>query len=312
MTTRSLPSVAAALAFALVGGLALSACGDGADAGATVDLDTIAERDAFDQYSYAVGFETARGIKDDSATFAFFDRDLFLKGYREGIAGDSAALSYMAGYEAGNRLQRDTTFNLNADVFLAAFLEGLERDSSRLSDEALQAIASAVQDSVGMRQLRAAARTDTSAARMLADMTANAQAAAAFLAEVEAREGVQKTDSGLLYEVETEGSGAGAGPDDLVMVEYVGTLADGTQFDRSPPGQAVPIPVGGVVPGFREALLDMKPGGTRTIYLSPQLGYGPQGRPPNIGPNQALVFELTFVEVADGSAMPGVPGQPAQ
>jgi peptidylprolyl isomerase len=67
--------------------------------------------------------------------------------------------------------------------------------------------------------------------------------------------------------------------------------------------------VGGVVPGFAEMLMAMKPGETRTVYLPPEMAYGLQGRPSpdggGIPPSSALVFDLTLVDVLAGQPQMG-------
>lgn len=54
-----------------------------------------------------------------------------------------------------------------------------------------------------------------------------------FRAEFAKQEGVKQTESGLLYQVITEGTGASPLATDTVEVHYKGTLTDGTQFDSS-------------------------------------------------------------------------------
>ncbi|MDA9556765.1 FKBP-type peptidyl-prolyl cis-trans isomerase, partial [Vibrio sp.] len=54
-----------------------------------------------------------------------------------------------------------------------------------------------------------------------------------FRAEFEKEEGVMKTDTGLLYQVMTEGKGSKPAATSTVQVHYKGTLIDGTQFDSS-------------------------------------------------------------------------------
>lgn len=104
------------------------------------------------------------------------------------------------------------------------------------------------------------------------------------------------------------GEGAMPQEDDAVFVEYVGKLDDGTEFDRSPPRPAdIPaeidhlIPQGsfmelsGVVPGFREALMQMQKGGTYEVFIPAKDAYGatpPAGSP--IPPNADLTFEVTL------------------
>ncbi|OZC02345.1 FKBP-type peptidyl-prolyl cis-trans isomerase [Rubricoccus marinus] len=290
MTFRILPFALAALLVVGVG------CGDNATTGGASG-DDLSEMNAFEQLAYALGFEAAQGVKADSASFKFFEFATFEEGFRDGLNADSSRLAYLFGYEMGNRLGRDTTANLDAEIFLRAFRAGLDSDSSGLSDEDLQRISTTVQDSISIRQLRQQALTDTSAQRMLRDMGTNAAAATRFLGEVAGRSGVTKTSSGLLYTVEETGSGASPSAADMVVVNYVGKLADGTIFDQSTDGTAT-FALAQVAPGFREGVMGMKVGGKRTLYLPPDLGYGQQGTPGGpIPPNAALVFEVELLDV---------------
>ena len=79
-------------------------------------------------------------------------------------------------------------------------------------------------------------------------------------------------------------------PTSTVTVDYVGTLADGTVFDR---GEGATFPLGQVVPGFRDGLVGMAPGETKTFDVAPEDGYGAAGAPPAIPPDATLTFEVT-------------------
>lgn len=76
-----------------------------------------------------------------------------------------------------------------------------------------------------------------------------------------------------------------------VVVDYVGTLADGTEFDR---GRGVAFPLQAVVPGFRDGIVGMRPGEEKTIVVPPEAGYGAAGVPGSIPPNATLTFEVTL------------------
>ena len=110
---------------------------------------------------------------------------------------------------------------------------------------------------------------------------------------------VQTTNSGLMYEVVTKGSGdtkPKAG--DTVSAHYTGMFMDGSKFDSSVDrGEPIRFPVGTgrVIKGWDEALLDMKKGEKRILIIPPQLAYGSQGRGP-IPPNSTLVFEVELLD----------------
>jgi peptidylprolyl isomerase len=97
-----------------------------------------------------------------------------------------------------------------------------------------------------------------------------------------------------------EGDGAEAKAGDLVTVQYVGVdFSEGEQFDASwDRGQPFPFQLGGgqVIPGWDEALLDMKKGEQRTLIIPPHLGYGDRGAGGVIPPNATLIFDVELVD----------------
>lgn len=112
---------------------------------------------------------------------------------------------------------------------------------------------------------------------------------------------VQTTKTGMKYVVLEEGTGAKPKKGDKVTAEYTGWLADGTQFDTSKDhGGTFELAVGEgqVIPGWDEALLDMKVGERRKLVIPPELAYGAQGTPGGpIPPNATLTFEVKLVKV---------------
>lgn len=128
--------------------------------------------------------------------------------------------------------------------------------------------------------------------------TDNQSKSDAFLAENKKKPGVKTLADGLQYKVIKEGHGAQPTDSDTVVVDYAGTLIDGTEFDSSyKRGQPATFPVGGVIPGWTEALKLMKAGSTWELYIPASLAYGDQGVPPVIGPNQALIFKVHLIDV---------------
>ena len=119
-----------------------------------------------------------------------------------------------------------------------------------------------------------------------------------FLAENKAKEGVKVTDSGLQYEVITEGTGPKPTADDTVSVHYVGTLMDGTEFDSSiARGEPASFPLKGVIPGWTEGLQLMNVGSKYRFVIPSNLAYGERGAGQAIGPGETLVFEVELLEI---------------
>ncbi|MGY8881637.1 MAG: FKBP-type peptidyl-prolyl cis-trans isomerase, partial [Dehalococcoidia bacterium] len=95
------------------------------------------------------------------------------------------------------------------------------------------------------------------------------------------------------------GDGGAVDPANTVDVNYTGWLvADGCVFDSSyTRGASVSFPVGGVIPGFRDAILGMNVGGQRRVYIPADQGYGAQGAGGAIPPNADLVFDIVLDSV---------------
>ena len=69
----------------------------------------------------------------------------------------------------------------------------------------------------------------------------------------------------------------------------------------APSSAGSPFPVqlgsGSVIPGWEKGLLGIKKGGRRKLTIPPELGYGAEGYPPDIPPNETLVFVIDAIEV---------------
>ncbi len=295
------------------GALSLAGCkGAGGGTSDTASLDSLATGPDEDLLAYNAGFETGGQLIGQDSSFSYAR---FKDGFEAGLRGDSVEIAYALGLRAGlglrDQQQKDSTTSISPSLFLTGLRSGVARDSSgvRITPEQVQRATARYNDSLIVRQLRAQAATDPQAQVQLGAIRANAAAGTRYLAEVARRPGVQRTSSGILYKVSTPGAGASPTDADQVEIRYVGTLPDGTEFDRSQGTAPTTLPVAAVVPGFAEALKMMKPGETATFWIPASLAYGLQGAPgPNgqggVPPNSALQFELTLVRVMQAAAGP--------
>ena len=105
-----------------------------------------------------------------------------------------------------------------------------------------------------------------------------------------------KTASGLYYLDHQIGAGEVAERNDTVCVGYVGSLADGSVFDRSGMGQPYTFVLGAgeVITGWDEGIQGMRVGGSRLLVVPPGLAYGNLSPGAGIPPNATLVFEVTL------------------
>ncbi|MBN2738443.1 MAG: peptidylprolyl isomerase [Spirochaetales bacterium] len=94
-------------------------------------------------------------------------------------------------------------------------------------------------------------------------------------------------------------AGAGASPktSSTVKVDYHGTFTDGSVFDSSyQRGEPVEFSLGGVIPGFRDAIMQMKTGAKVKVLIPPDQGYGFQDYGPMKG-GTYLIFEIELHEI---------------
>jgi FKBP-type peptidyl-prolyl cis-trans isomerase len=113
-----------------------------------------------------------------------------------------------------------------------------------------------------------------------------------------------ETPSGLQYEDGRVGTGRAAEPQRSCVMHYTGWLwvdgAKGAKFDSSlDRGNpfAFRLGTGQVIRGWDEGIEGMKVGGTRTLVIPPDLGYGARGAGGVIPPNATLLFEVELLEV---------------
>jgi FKBP-type peptidyl-prolyl cis-trans isomerase len=139
----------------------------------------------------------------------------------------------------------------------------------------------------------------------------NHHAAEKFLAENGKKPGVVTTASGLEYQELKAGSGDSPKATDSVVVNYRGTLLNGTEFDASSKhGGPATFEVNHLIPGWTEALQLMKPGAKWKLYVPPRLAYDVRPPTPVIPPGSALVFEMELLSVKPAAAAPPAAANP--
>jgi FKBP-type peptidyl-prolyl cis-trans isomerase len=95
------------------------------------------------------------------------------------------------------------------------------------------------------------------------------------------------------------GSGAAVKKGDKVIVDYVGTLTDGTKFDSSNDHNidfTFTVGAGEVIAGWDQGLIGMKVGGSRKLTIPPALGYGDRAVGP-IPANSTLIFTIDLLKI---------------
>ncbi len=120
----------------------------------------------------------------------------------------------------------------------------------------------------------------------------------AFVEKAAQAEGVVKTDSGLIFQLLSEGSGPKPGPKDMVKVHYRAMLTDGREFGNTyTKKEPIDIKMDGVIKCWSEGLQMMKAGSKARWICPPELAYGETGVGDTILPYATLVFEVQLLEV---------------
>jgi FKBP-type peptidyl-prolyl cis-trans isomerase FklB len=134
----------------------------------------------------------------------------------------------------------------------------------------------------------------------------NQAAAKEFLARNAHEKGVVTTPSGLEYKVLAPGDRHAPAilPADRVTVDYRGTLLDGSEFDSSySRGMPATFPISGVIKGWQEALVLMKPGAKWRLFVPPELAYGTSGQS-KIPGGSLLIFDVNVIHVESSAPQP--------
>jgi len=105
----------------------------------------------------------------------------------------------------------------------------------------------------------------------------------------------QRSNSGLYYIIEEEGTGDSPATDSNVTVAYKGYLLDGTVFDQSS-SSGISFNLSQVIPGWTEGLTYFKEGGKGKLIIPSHLAYGPNGTS-GIPGGAVLVFDISLLKV---------------
>ncbi|MFV0290482.1 MAG: FKBP-type peptidyl-prolyl cis-trans isomerase [Mangrovibacterium sp.] len=213
------------------------------------------------------------------------EKNKILKGIKLTNQTDSA--SYALGMTIGKQQaaglkQAPGGKDLNKEILTAAFIGALNEMGEIMSeDTAYQTIQAYFESALAKEKEAAIAEGEK------------------FLSENKTKAGVVTTESGLQYEIITEGTGEKPTIDSTVKCHYHGTLIDGTVFDSSVDRrEPIDLPVAQVIPGWTEALQLMPVGSKYKIYVPSNLAYGERGMGNGmVKPNTVLIFEIELLEI---------------
>lgn len=241
-----------------------------------------------DSASYAIGFNIAQRLSSQLEMSAEqgeeINKEEFLKGMKEGIA-NAKKYSYFAGAITGANIEKEliTKQELKKEIFLSVFEQVFKKDTLnyKMTDSLAQVIATKYQEIAQKKEMEK---------KFGENKTKGAEFIAKFKKE---NPNAISTESGLVYVVEKEGTGDSPKADDLVTVNYKGTLIDGKVFDSSNE-KPVEFAANQVIKGWTEMLQLMKKGSKVKVVIPQDLAYGENGTY-GIDPYSTLVFEIELV-----------------
>lgn len=211
------------------------------------------------------------------------------------LKSDKGQASYAIGQQIGKNLKQQS---IEIDpATLSASLKDALAGKSEMKDDEIQKAMMKLQENAMKKQSEEGEN--------------NKKKSAEFLEKNKTASGIKVTASGLQYSVITEGTGATPKKEDTVKCHYTGTLINGEKFDSSVDrGQPAEFPVGGVIPGWTEALQLMKVGSKYKLFIPAELAYGASGRP-GIPANSALIFEVELLDIVKPAAAAPAPAAAA-
>lgn len=218
-------------------------------------------------------------------------REDMIRGIRIALSegnNDGVAMGMQIGVKILQEMQQFEEMGLNLDpnILLGQFIKAFNEDSVDMV--ALRTLSNSLSNAMSQARV---VQHENKVAELANSPEAqqNAISGKAFLDKKRTEEGVNATESGLLYTVDVAGDTSDITDNAPLKVIYKGMLIDGTVFDQRT--EAVAMAPGSVVPGFGEGMKLIGKGGKGTLYIPAELAYGLEA-PEVIGPNQVLVFEI--------------------
>ncbi|MCD7973420.1 MAG: FKBP-type peptidyl-prolyl cis-trans isomerase [Candidatus Azobacteroides sp.] len=253
-----------------------------------------------DSISYAIGLLQSQYLVNPNTPMGKEQADMFLKGIMEAQAAtesDSLKKAYYTGLFHGlnfvaenfeminkNLFQEESDRYLNKEIFFAGMKDGIMKEVPQMGVDTLQNYLNSTMEKV---------QADINK-KKYAD---NIEASTKFFAQNKKKKGVKTLPNGLQYKVLTAGKGEIPKSEDEVVVNYKGTLIDGTEFDSSySRNEPFTTNLNNVIKGWTEVLQLMPVGSKWEVYIPSDLAYGDR-ETGIIQPYSALIFEIELLEI---------------
>ena len=254
-----------------------------------------------DSLSYAIGMAQTQGLKQYLVQRMGVDTayiNEFVKGLNDGASAgdDKKTAAYYAGVQIGQQILQmekginnelfgeDSTQTISHKNFMAGFVAGtLEKDGLMTTEEAGQ-----------MAQAKMQVVKSQHMEKVYGD---NKKACEEYMAKIAKKEGIQKLDNGVYYEVITEGKGEIPADTSRVKVDYEGKLINDSIFDSTyKRGEPTTFRCNQVIPGWTNALTHMPVGSTWKVYIPQDQAYADR-EAGLIKPFSCLIFKIELISI---------------
>ena len=194
------------------------------------------------------------------------------------------SISYIMGASLAKNIRQAKIEGVELDVLMQGVRDGMESDSAMV-----------INMNDGNNYIMAYMRK-----KQAEEAEAAIAKGVEFMNSEEATGDYQKTESGILYQIMTQGDGTKPLATDVVKVHYEGKNMAGEIFDSSyQKGKPIELAANRFIRGWTEILEMMPTGSTWKVVIPSDLAYGERGSPPKIGPNEPLTFKIELIDIIE-------------
>ena len=191
--------------------------------------------------------------------------------------------SYGIGLQMGEQLRSNPFDGLDIAAVQAGLADSFNKQPSKVDNDALREAFNQIHE-----------RMQAAKAEQFASVI---EEGAKYLEENAKRDEVTVTESGLQYEVITQGDGDVPALTSTVRTHYHGTLLDGSVFDSSVDrGEPISFGLNQVISGWTEGVQLMTVGDKFRFYIPSELAYGNRAAGA-IKPGSLLIFDVQLLAI---------------
>jgi FKBP-type peptidyl-prolyl cis-trans isomerase FklB len=204
-------------------------------------------------------------------------------------------LAYGVGFTFGQRIRQhlhDDDKTADTGTILKGVIDGLSGHDPAYPPGELAAAVARVEAEERQRQAAQRYATDPSFRKLADDNLARSKA---LLDQNSAMSGVEVLPDGVQIQELKPGDGRVLEGAKFVTANFEVDLCDGTLVRASEPGKPMRVSTSEALPALLDATRGMRVGAKWRVILPPEKAFGLAGKPPIIGPNQALRYEIELL-----------------